>query len=175
MQPYLEELVIEEQQYLEKDENLEKIFSVIMSICVFKKETEKKNLLELSYQAIKEISGSKARWYHLKSLFKKNKQDNSLWAAIEKELTIGLLYPKIDSHVSAQANHLLKCPFNVHHDTGKLSLPILDIENFDVNKCPTIFDALENGGEEMMKPYLEAFDRFCEPLINGSQNIDRRD
>lgn len=94
----------------------------------------------------------------------KRKDHSKIWEMVKKELTIGLLYPKIDSHVSAQANHLLKCPFNVHHDTGKLSLPILDVENFDVNNCLTIFDVLEN--KTRIEPYLEAFDAFCKPLIN---------
>lgn len=35
------------------------------------------------------------------------------------EIIIGLLYPKIDAHVSAQTNHLLKGPFNIHSSTGK--------------------------------------------------------
>ena len=34
------------------------------------------------------------------------------------EIVIGLLYPKIDAHVSAQTNHLLKCPFNIHSGSG---------------------------------------------------------
>lgn len=105
------------------------------------------------------------RWEAINAVFNLKRKDHAkVWEMVKKELTIGLLYPKIDSHVSAQANHLLKCPFNVHHDTGKLSLPILDVENFDVNSCLTIFDVLENPAK--IEPYLEAFDAFCKPLIN---------
>lgn len=38
------------------------------------------------------------------------------------EIVIGLLYPKIDAHVSAGTNHLLKCPFNIHSGSGKFFL-----------------------------------------------------
>lgn len=107
---------------------------------------------------------SEERWQAIQELFgrKKDKNGIKIWGMLKRELTIGLLYPKIDAHVSAQTNHLLKCPFNVHHATGKLSLPILDIENFDVQKCPTIFDALEN--KDLLKNYLAAFDKFCEGI-----------
>lgn len=111
---------------------------------------------------------SQERWLAIQELFQKKKDKSSLkiWGMIKRELTIGLLYPKIDAHVSAQTNHLLKCPFNVHHATGKLSLPILDIENFDVQKCPTIFDALENKG--ILENYLTEFDKFCEGITKSA-------
>lgn len=111
---------------------------------------------------------SEERWLAIQELFEKKKDDKSkrIWGMINRELTIGLLYPKIDAHVSAQTNHLLKCPFNVHHATGKLSLPILDIENFDVQKCPTIFDALEN--KDLLKNYLAVFDKFCEGITKAT-------
>lgn len=164
MKPFFDQLVIDDQEYLKKDENLEKVFQVMKSICTFTNNTAKMGQLEKALESVLQIEGSLARWCAIRDLFK-GKQDKRIWSMIERELTLGLLYPKIDAHVSAQTNHLLKCPFNVHHDTGKLSLPILDIETFDVAKCPTIFDALEN--KEMLEPYLKAFDAFCEPLLTS--------
>lgn len=165
MSKYLETLVIDDQAYLAKDENLEKVFGVMKSICKFADYEELIEALDKVYPEVIKLTGSLERWDKISSAFNLKKKDHiRVWEMIKKELTIGLLYPKIDSHVSAQANHLLKCPFNVHHDTGKLSLPILDVENFDVNSCLTIFDVLEN--KERLDPYLKAFDAFCEPLVN---------
>ena len=54
------------------------------------------------------------------------------------EFVVGFLYPKIDSNVSAQINHLLKCPFNIHHASMKVSLPIANMDNFDIDSCVSI-------------------------------------
>lgn len=165
MSKYLESLVIDEQNYLAKNENVDKILGVIKSICKFENNKDIVDNIEKGYDSIMSIKGSYDRWEKICSMFAlKRKEHAKIFEMVKKELTIGLLYPKIDSHVSAQANHLLKCPFNVHHDTGKLSLPILDVENFDVNTCLTIFDVLEN--KDRLEPYLKAFDEFCKPLIN---------
>lgn len=59
------------------------------------------------------------------------------------EFILGCLYPKIDSHVSAQVNHLLKCPFNIHHSSMKVSLPIENMDKFDINSCVSVDKLLE--------------------------------
>jgi DNA primase catalytic subunit len=160
-------LVIEEQQYLSKNENLESLIGVLKSICELKKCQDKAKEIEVRKPALLEVQGSLARWEALRKVIGRSKrEEQEVLAIFEREVTIGLLYPKIDSHVSAQVNHLLKCPFNVHHETGKLSLPILDIESFDVNKCPTIHDVLSPGGERILDPYLQKFDEFCDGLIS---------
>ena len=167
LKPHLVSLVIDTQDYFANDENVTKIFGVMKSLCKLKKMPDISEYLNKSLNQVLEIEGSYPRWEKIeKMILSQGKPGERAWEMIKKELTIGLLYPKIDSHVSAQANHLLKCPFNVHHDTGKLSLPILDIEKFDVSKCLTIFDVLENP--ERMEPYLAAFDKFCEPIIQNS-------
>jgi DNA primase catalytic subunit len=160
-------LVIEEQQYLNKDANLENLIGVLKSICELKKCHDKAKELEARKPALLQLQGSLVRWDALRRVIgRSKKEEQEILAIFDREVTIGLLYPKIDSHVSAQVNHLLKCPFNVHHETGKLSLPILDIETFDVSKCPTIHDVLAPGGEQILAPYLDKFDHFCEGLIH---------
>lgn len=143
---------------------MEKVFQVIQSICAFLGDSRTKDEIEKMLEPVLKKEKSEERWLAIQELFERKKDDKSkrIWGMINRELTIGLLYPKIDAHVSAQTNHLLKCPFNVHHATGKLSLPILDIENFDVQKCPTIFDALDN--KDLLKNYLAVFDKFCEGI-----------
>lgn len=137
------------------------------SICKYEKDTALAETLDKSFSEVKKLTRSLERWDRIRQIFNtKRKDQGKIWEMIKRELTLGLLYPKIDAHVSAQANHLLKCPFNVHHDTGKVSLPILDVEAFDVAKCVTIFDVLEN--KSCLDPYLEAFDEFCKPLFTNA-------
>jgi len=165
------ETVIVEQKYLEKGENLQKLIRVFRSILEqrnmkdFIDELEKK-----SKRIFEDMTLSEERWRGLTNIFtSQSKSYKEVWEIFIREVTLGLLYPRIDSHVSAQVNHLLKCPFNVHHDTGKLSLPILDVKNFDVAKCPTIFDVLDKEGDKIMEPYLAAFDDFCRPLVRKEE------
>lgn len=169
----LDTFVMDEQKYLESEENVLKLLGVLKSIYNGEKRTEKAKDVDLRTEKILEIENSLDRWEAIKWLIseRKTKEDQKILAIFVREVTIGLLYPKIDSHVSAQVNHLLKCPFNVHHETGKLSLPILDIDNFDVSKCPTILDALAPSGAEILEPYLRIFDAFCSNLVNKSHLI----
>ncbi len=159
--------VIDQQNYLEKDENLDLVLTVLKSICESLKYKDKAEEIKQARERIASRPGSTDRWNMIMMLFKKtSKPDILLQNIFLREVTLGLLYPKIDTHVSAQANHLLKCPFNVHHDTGKVSLPIQDIENFNVAECPNIFDVLAD--KSVMDPYLSIFDEFCNGLIDNS-------
>ena len=88
-------------------------------------------------------------------------------ARFEREFIIGFLYPKIDAHVSAEMNHLLKAPFNVHMDTLKLSVPLLNVAEFDPENCLTLEDLLLRGGvrgRESFAEYLVFFERFTAAL-----------
>ena len=147
---------------------MKRVLDVLKSICEIRKNFEKKNEVEVSLTRLMQVQGSVERWNNIILLFKKTKDDRIIQDTFIRELTLGLMYPKLDAHVSAQANHLLKCPFNVHHDTGNLSLPIEDIDKFDVSKCPTIFDALSNDSGALLEPYMKIFDRFCEKLVDKS-------
>lgn len=73
------------------------------------------------------------------------------------------MLPRIDSHVSIQLNHLLKLPFCIHPDTGKICVPVdsESVENFDPNGVPNLTDLLNdkklNGRVEIG---LETFKKF---------------
>jgi len=96
------------------------------------------------------------------------------------EFVVGLLYPKIDAHVSAQINHLLKAPFNVHHDSMKLSVPLIDVVNFDVNTCITLDDLanantnnpnlIKGKSRYSLGDYLRYFENFCNELEKGDSD-----
>lgn len=94
---------------------------------------------------------------------KDQKQDLTL-EKFRREVILGLMYPKLDSHVSAQTNHLLKCPFNVHKATGKVSVPVLDFDEFQMKDVPHIVDVIADKKGEVMKPWLKIFDDFCEKI-----------
>lgn len=95
-----------------------------------------------------------------------------------KEIVIGLMYPKIDFHVSAQTNHLLKCPFNIHSSTGMISVPIDDFSNFSISDVPYVQDVnvyFDKNGKhiENFQRFLNHFDRFCEKLLEDELLFDR--
>lgn len=83
------------------------------------------------------------------------------------EIILGLMYPKLDSHVSAQTNHLLKCPFNIHKATGKVSVPVIDFDEFQMKDVPHIVDVIGDKSGEVMKPWLKIFDNFCKKLYDN--------
>ena len=84
------------------------------------------------------------------------------------EIIVGFLYPKIDSHVSAQLNHLLKCPFNIHHDSMKVSLPIANMNTFDIDSCVTVDKLVgkndSDKGPKEFKKALKHFEIFLKKL-----------
>lgn len=84
------------------------------------------------------------------------------------EFVIGFLYPKLDSNVSAQLNHLLKCPFNIHRSSHKVSLPIVNMHTFDIDSCVTVDKLLlemQNPSEDhQFLRSLEHFKKFIKNL-----------
>jgi hypothetical protein len=91
----------------------------------------------------------------------------------EMEFVVGLLYPKLDFHVSATTNHLLKAPFNIHAANSALSVPLIDVKNFDITNCINIFDLIQ-GNDPLNRPkgklghsfmdYIKEMEAFCQRL-----------
>ncbi|KAF7394513.1 hypothetical protein HZH66_007687 [Vespula vulgaris] len=48
--------------------------------------------------------------------------------------------PRFDSNVTEGTTHLLRCPFSVHNETGKIVVPfdLADVDKFDPSTVPTI-------------------------------------
>lgn len=71
------------------------------------------------------------------SLFKRAEQ---LEQCIER-IILFYVFPRLDVNVSTHRNHLLKSPFVIHPKTGKVCVPIFDIETcerFDPDGVPTL-------------------------------------
>jgi DNA primase small subunit len=65
--------------------------------------------------------------------------------AILNSVIMHYMLPRIDSHVSIQLNHLLKLPFCIHPDTGKICVPVNSeiVENFDPNAVPNLLELIQ--------------------------------
>ncbi|KGG50906.1 DNA primase [Mitosporidium daphniae] len=86
---------------------------------------------------------------------------------LAEEFILHRLYPRLDSNVSIGLNHLLKAPFCVHPDTGKICVPIDPalIDKFDPDMVPTIHSILsKENGSDHLQPYLLLMDQFLESL-----------
>lgn len=96
-------------------------------------------------------------------------------------------YPRLDINVSKMRNHLLKSPFCVHPKTGRVCVPIQDINSFDPFSVPTLpqlageldgYQGDDNKGRDWkktsLKDYFEPFERdFLVPLCRGIRKEQR--
>jgi len=139
---------------------------------------------------------SKFRWKQLKAtvedeiktMSEQRKKNMRTLLALRKTIPTILIvfcYPRLDVNVSTHRNHLLKSPFVIHPKTGKVCVPILDVEEadeFDPDGVPTLLtliDEINKAGQDdkpesedinkqtSLQPYLDAFERkFLKPLYS---------
>lgn len=100
----------------------------------------------------------------------------SLWRNIEtastqlsiphaiEALLVKWTFPRLDVNVSVQNTHLIKVPFSVHPDTGKVCVPIrMDaIDDFVVESAPTLHSLASDP--DCLKPYIAHFTSFAYSL-----------
>ncbi|CAN6625041.1 DNA primase small subunit [Trichomonascus vanleenenianus] len=110
---------------------------------------------------------------------------------VKKELIFEFLYPRLDINVTRGTNHLLKSPFCIHPDTGRICVPIDadNFENFNPLEVPTVhlvlkeledFQAdsdqsrMNNYEKTSLKPYMEVYNRFVNNLMKDELHNKRQ-
>jgi DNA primase small subunit len=119
----------------------------------------------------------------------KNKKLADELSICKYSIMVEFVYPRFDMNVSMQPHHLLKSPFAVHPKTGKICVPILDIQNchlFNPDTVPSLaslvqeLDKLppkENSSKRRkityrtsLEPYVEGFrNQFLAPLLKENK------
>lgn len=105
------------------------------------------------------------RWKSIISIISSSVEKKQKYKA--EEFILHYLYPRLDSNVSIGLNHLLKAPFCVHPDTGKICVPLDPslIHEFDPETVPTIHMILSNDSSScLLQPYLTLMDQFLDLL-----------
>lgn len=72
------------------------------------------------------------------------------------------LYPRFDSNVTKQLNHLLKLPFCIHPSTGSVCIPldISTIDTFSLDTVPTLYDLLNiTVYEDSVRSKIDIFNK----------------
>lgn len=199
LKPMFEDFMVQEQAYFWYDRNIEKIFQIMTRIVSkdYPKNSQDENLKALKQKVLGVSNGGIAgfpmskdapnrkvetktsknesaisydRWDLIKKFFSKHGMGLS-WTKFEREIVLGLMYPKLDAHVSAQTNHLLKCPFNIHKGTGKVSVPLVDFDSFKMVDVPHVVDVVMDQKNVVLEPWMKIFDNFCKNLYEKEVKV----
>ncbi|XP_043280996.1 DNA primase small subunit [Venturia canescens] len=134
IKPRFVTMCIEEQDILGTDEAVAKFLELLPDEEV---KSEVKNLFD-------KYSKSVDRWDAFTKYYTNQMQSGlKKWRSYRhflEEIMLQYTYPRLDIHVSKGMNHLLKSPFCVHPQTGKVCIPLnpKTIEKFDPMTVPTI-------------------------------------
>jgi DNA primase small subunit len=81
-----------------------------------------------------------------------------------KKMIFEKLYPKLDENVSIKKSHLLKAPFSIHPGTGNICVPILDIENAQLETLLqlNLNNIIHNHKSDLLLPYIQIFTEKAE-------------
>lgn len=101
-------------------------------------------------KTLEKIEGSRHRWEALVKQEKQTKQDESALAHV----VLHYMYPRLDAGVTKHLNHLLKAPFTVHPQTGRICVPFDPERSHDFRPwdVPTLTTVLANPS--VLTPYL---------------------
>lgn len=103
-----------------------------------------------------------------------------------EDMRLQYTYPRIDIEVSKHLNHLLKSPFCIHPSTGRVCVPLKDldeIEHFKPEDVPTVgallreLERLGKGAEgwekTSLKKYVDVFERHCDGLLRENRELKK--
>ncbi|KAG0130725.1 hypothetical protein HOY82DRAFT_486292 [Tuber indicum] len=109
----------------------------------------------------------------------------------KEEVVLEYMYPRLDAEVSKHLNHLLKSPFCVHPQTGRVCVPIdeRDLGAFDPMAVPTVLGLLgeidawdkahkregkiDDYEKTSLKPYVDYFKTFVNGLLQDEAGVKR--
>ncbi|KDE08325.1 DNA primase small subunit [Microbotryum lychnidis-dioicae p1A1 Lamole] len=107
-----------------------------------------------------------------------------------EDLILQYTYPRIDTEVSKKLNHLLKAPFCVHPETGRVCVPLLaeQVEAFEPEAVPTVGQLLMElehvtvAGDDSaswdktsLRPYVELFERHIDGIIKAKNKTRKEE
>ncbi|KAG0634989.1 hypothetical protein HOY80DRAFT_983802 [Tuber brumale] len=108
-----------------------------------------------------------------------------------EEVVLEYMYPRLDAEVSKHLNHLLKSPFCVHPQTGRVCVPIdeRDLGAFDPMAVPTVLELLgeidawdkvhkgegkvDDYEKTSLKPYVDYFKIFVNGILQEEAGVKR--
>lgn len=137
------------------------------------------------WQSIKEhmsafLSAKKGAAKAAKSMSTKERNRLENWPV---EMVFRYGYPRLDVNVSKARNHLLKSPFCVHPKTGRVCVPIVDVDSFDPFVVPALpeleqelakLDATADWKQTSLKEYFDGFEsKFLNPLMKEIRRKQR--
>jgi len=91
-------------------------------------------------------------------------EKNLISEKTKRSLVFEWRYPRLDVNVTFGMNHLLKSPFCVHPSTGKVCVPIFDIEKFNLAEVPDVHGSVDK--------YTSMFDEWIEQWKRGDESQD---
>ncbi|KAI9291740.1 prim-pol domain-containing protein [Neoconidiobolus thromboides FSU 785] len=143
-------------------------------------------------------NNSQQNWYLLEKfienklkLYKNKKINNSLLSTLLRDIKFQSVYPRLDTNVTININHLLKAPFCIHPSTRRICVPIAieDIDHFNPLDVPTdsqLINEMNNYSGEHVKnevfktslfKYVKLFNHFIDNTVRSqseqAKNLDK--
>ena len=108
-----------------------------------------------------------ARWAVLKQFVQAKRAKGVLGKTdVITNIVLGYVYPRFDANVTTTINHLLKSPFCVHPDSGKISVVIdpHNLQAFNPRDVPTVHQVIESAlpAEQVnpLAPSIAVFEKY---------------
>ncbi|ORX58229.1 putative DNA primase small subunit [Hesseltinella vesiculosa] len=181
IEPYFESLILDQQGVLDTKEEWTKMVSILSDANI-------RDQLNNEWSNNPSLSGAE-KWDQLVQAVHQSRNE---FDSITRDIQLQYLYPRLDSNVSTNINHLLKSPFCVHPKTQRVCVPIdpENCDNFDPLAVPTLMTlndelnklAMGTSDSERkipdykktsLKPYIDIFENFVNGLLKETQRAKR--